>query len=137
MPLGRGLTGSEVKYISALSPIGIGAAGSSNAIDLSGFEFGTMLVAIGSANDGQANTFHLLRSATSDGTFNGFGASVGTVPNGSLVARSFTVGSQVWHKLYYNNVSGSMNAAVILEMQGARHTPVDQDSKTTVYSTIL
>lgn len=137
MPLGRGLTGSEIKYVAALSPVALATAGSGTAIDLSGFEFGTLLVSLGSAGDAAANEFHVLRSATSDGTFNGFGASVGAVPSGSMVARSFTIGSQIWHKVYYTNGAGSMQAAVIIAAQGARATPVNQDSKTTVYSTVL
>jgi hypothetical protein len=135
MPLGRGLTGSEVKYIQALSPVALAAAGSSAAIDLSGFGFATLVVNAGSINTGAE--FHVLRSATSNGTFNGFGASIGQNAGTVIRARSWVVGSPVWHKLYYTNGTGSMIAAALIEAQQPRKTPVDQDSKTTVNSTVL
>ena len=64
----KGLGTSEIKYITALSPTAISAAGSSNAIDLSKFTHGTLIVSAGSTAAATIN-LDLLRSGTSNGTF--------------------------------------------------------------------
>ena len=134
--LGRALTGSEIKYVSALSPGAFGAAGSTDPVDLSNFEFGTLLVHAGSINTGFEA--HVLRSGTSNGTFQGIGASIGFNAGGKVGVRSFNaVSSAVWYRVYYTNGTGSANAGIALVGQQPRSTPINQDSNTTVLSTVL
>ena len=134
--LGRALTGSEIKYVTALSPGAFGAAGSSDSVDFSDFEFGTLIVHAGSVNTGFEA--HVLRSGTSNGTFQGIGASIGFNAGGGVGVRSFSMQSSAVHyKVYYTNGTGSANVGILLVGQQPRKTPINQDSSTTVYSSIL
>jgi hypothetical protein len=91
--LGAKLSGSEVKYVLGLSAVSIGAAGSGAAFNAAGFSFGTLLF---SSNTAGA-TMSLLRSATSNGTFQGWGASVTGVAS-KLAVRSFVLTSpNTWY----------------------------------------
>lgn len=133
----KGLDSSAIKYITALSPTAATGAGSTNAVDLSKFTFATLVVSTGST--GAANVeAHAVRSATSNGTFNGFGASINAAIAGQLYARSFVVGgSGGWYKVYYTHLgAGSPVMAMFLAAAGARDVPADQDSNTTSYSVI-
>ena len=135
MPLGRGLSGSEVKYILALSPVAVAAAGSTNAFDLSGFVGPVTLgVAANSAN----LTINVMRSGTSNGTFAAIGASLQSEAS-KLVVRNFHLnGSPTWYKLSYdNNNAGSITPTAFLAVQQPRQTPINQDSNTTVLSNVL
>ncbi|WP_455218605.1 hypothetical protein [Kaarinaea lacus] len=133
----KGLDSSAIKYISALSPTAISAAGSTNAVDLSNFTFATLLVSAGSTAAATINV-NVVRSATSNGTFNSFGASVSAAVLGGAHARSFVVGGSTgWHKLYYTATgAGSPVMQMFLIGQGVREVPIDQDSNTTSYSVI-
>lgn len=133
----KGLDTSSIQYIQALSPTAISAAGSTNAVDLSKFTHGTLLVSTGSTAAATI-TADVLRSSASNGTFHNFGASVSAAVLGSLHGRSFTLGSSdVWYKLYYTATgSGSPVMSFVLKAAGARDVPVDQDSNTTSYSVI-
>jgi hypothetical protein len=131
--LGAKLSGSEVKYVLGLSAVAGGAAGSGAPFDAAGFTFGTLLF---QANTAQG-TVNLLRSATSSGTFNDWGASLTGVAS-KLAVRSFVLNSSnVWYRLHYNNVAGSMTGCAIIALQGAYQTPVNQETTTNVFSTVL
>lgn len=133
MPLGRGLSGSQVKYATGLSYLAVAAAGSGGASDFRDFGFGTVIVAANSAN----LTVNVERSTASNGTFGQFGASLTSVASG-LAVRSFKMGSPNWIKVSYDNTNlGSITAVIILEMQEGRYQPVDQEDNVTVYSTVL
>lgn len=137
MPLGRGLSGSEVKYYTALSAGHFAEPGSSNPVNLSRYEWATMILTAGCVNN---LTVSMARSATSDGTFSQFGASINlTAGSGQTRARSFSlVSSAVFYQLQYDsNDAGSTNAAVIIEATNPRHTPIDQESTTQVLSSII
>jgi hypothetical protein len=131
--LGAKLSGSEVKYVLGLSAVSIGAAGSGAAFNAAGFTFGTLLF---SSNTAGA-TMSLLRSATSNGTFQGWGASVTGVAS-KLAVRSFVLTSpNTWYKVHYDNGAGSLVGCGIVALQGAYVTPVNQESTTNVFSTVL
>ena len=131
--LGAKLTGSEVKYVLGLSAVSIGAAGSGAAFDGAGFTFGTLLFSSNTAG----GTAQLVRSATSNGTFNGWGASLTGVAS-KLAVRSFVLtGGSPWYKVHYDNVAGSMVGSIVVALQGAYQTPVNQESTTNVFSTVL
>lgn len=135
MPLGRGLSGSEVKYILALSPVAVAAAGSTNAFDLTGFEGPvTVGVAANSAN----LTVNVMRSGTSNGTFAAIGASIQSQAS-KLVVRNFALnGSPTWYKLSYdNNNAGSITPVLFMAVQQPRQTPINQASTTAVLSNVL
>ena len=131
--IGRGLDGSAIQYISAVSPVNLSVGGSSAPFDLAKFQQGTVLLHCVSAD----GTAHVMRSATSDGTFGAFGCSVPGDASG-LSVRSFGVNtSATWHKIQYSNEdAGSMLTSIIVLAQGARFVPVEQNSNTTVYSTV-
>ena len=133
----KGLDSSAIKYITALSPTAISAAGSTNAIDLSKFTQATLIVSTGSTG-AAAITVNAVRSSASNGTFHGFGASVNAAVLGGLHTRSFTVGSSdVWYKAFYTATgAGSPAMVAFFAADGARDVPVDQDSATTSYSVI-
>lgn len=132
--LGAKLSGSEVKYVQGLSPVALGAAGSGTAFDAAGFSFGTLLVSCNSANF----TVNLQRSTTSNGTFGNWGASLTGVAS-KLAVRSFVLtGSPTWYKVAYdNNGAGSVTPFIGIVLQGAYQTPVNQESTTNVFSTVL
>jgi hypothetical protein len=133
MPLGRGKSGSEVKYIVGLSNLAVAAAGSSNPVNLKDSGFVNVLVAA----DSDDLVVNVERSATSNGTFNQIGCSLQSVASG-LAVRSFRMGSPNWVKVSYDNGNaGSINAVILLEAQEMRQTPVNQETNVTVYSTIL
>lgn len=133
--IGRGLTGSAIRYSLALSAQDFDSATCSQAYDFSEFQLGTILANLGSVNTGFEAK--ILRSSTSAGTFNGFGASVGVSTGSQLLVRSFgTNTSNIWHKVYVTNGTGSATAAVILTAQGARLVPVTQSEDVTVHSDV-
>lgn len=138
-----GKSGSQLKYILALSPALYNSAGSTGVSNLGQFKFGTVLISMGSGGSGGAGNrvmVNVLRSGTSDGTFGAFGASFQSLSAGSqMYVRSFTIDSSaVYHKISYDNTNGgSMGLAIHLVLHAANLTPVDQDSQTTVYSDSL
>lgn len=131
--IGRGLDGSAVKYIQALSANDFDSAACTGAYDLSQFDTATLLVIAGSINSGFEAVVQ--RSSTSAGTFAQFGASVGVSTGSQTLVRSFGVGtSNIWHRVYYTNGTGSATVAMALIGHGARVVPVTQDGSTTVHS---
>ena len=133
--IGRGLNGSAIKYVQALSVVDtVNYAGEGAAIDCRDFQHGTLVVF---ATKAAGTTASVLRSATSDGTFSDIGASVAGVASG-LAVRSFAMNSSaVWYKVGYRGpTSGSGGMAIGLVLQGARNVPVNQHSDTTVSSDV-
>jgi hypothetical protein len=131
--LGAKLTGSEVKYVLGLSAVALATAGSSAAFNSAGFTYGTLLFQTNSAGA----TADVLRSATSNGTFQTWGASLTGVAS-KLAVRSFQLGSSnTWLKVSHNNGAGSATGVAIVALEGAMQTPVEQHSNTTTYSTVL
>lgn len=131
--------GSAIKYVLAVSPVGagLGAAGSSDPVDFSQMSWGTLLATMGSGNNFTAS---VERSATSNGTFAQFGASVTlTTGSGQVAARSFTMDSSaVWYRVAYsNNGAGSVNPAVYLIGADVADVPITQHTNTTVYSDVV
>lgn len=135
MPLGRGLSGSEVKYILALSPVAVAAAGSTAAFDLTGF---SGPVTVGVAANSANLTVNVMRSGTSNGTFAAIGASIQSQAS-KLVVRNFALnGSPTWYKLSYdNNNAGSITPVLFMAVQQPRQTPINQASTTSVLSNVL
>jgi hypothetical protein len=122
-------------YYNALSPMHNATLGSSNPVDLSEYTFGTLVLSAGSVNNFTAT---VKRSATSAGVFAEY-ASANLATGSTLVVRSFVLdGSAHWYKIEYSG-TGSANVAAVMVAQGARRTPIDQQSTNgaTVLSTIL
>ena len=135
------INGSVVRIINALSGVAIAAAGSSNAVDLAGYEGAMLIVSVGSAPATAGLLVSVQRSATSNGTFQPFGASLpGMLTNNKVATRSFAVNtSATWHKVFYDNSNaGSTISTIELIAFNARYEPVvTQESNVTVYSDVL
>ena len=138
-----GENGSAISYFVALSGTNLAAAGSTNASNFAGYELGTILLATASAPSAQGLVVNVLRSGTSNGTFAGFGASVGA--NGpinvhKLFVRSFALDSSAcWYKASYdnNNVGSAGITTIVFALQEARNVPITQNTNTVTYSDIL
>ena len=137
-----GKSGSEIKYLVALSNGANATAGSTNASNFAGYEFGTLLVADASAPAAGGLTVNMIRSGTSDGTFASFGASMNYLALAlhGLRVRSWVLDSSAcWYKVSYDSNNGaSSRPTIIIALQTARGEPVtSQASDTTIFSTIL
>jgi hypothetical protein len=134
MPLGRGKSGSQIKYIQSLSPTAISSPGSGTAYNLNDFQWFTVMVNADSADA----VVNVERSSASNGTFEQFGASIQTEAS-KLVVRSFRGSSLNWYKFSYdNNNSGSVNLAINVACDEGRYNPVlSQDANTTVLSNVV
>lgn len=131
--IGRGLDGSAVAVHSMLSANDMQGATCSGPFDLSNYDTAMLIVSLGSVNTNAQ--FVVQRSSTSNGTFAAFGASVGANTGSQVLVRSFGLQtSNVWHRLYAVNGTGSATAAAVLVAQGARFVPVTQPTGTTVHS---
>jgi hypothetical protein len=131
----KGLDTSAIKYAQCIVPAAVTAAASSQPVDFSNFTFGTVLATGGSIAG--AITVNVVRSATSNGTFNGIGCSLNLNAASKTQVRSFTANSSaVWYKLYYTHTLGSPVCAMYLIAQGSRKAPIEQDTNTTSYSVI-
>lgn len=131
----NGLNGSAIKYVNALSGVTFADGGSSNPFNIG--DTGRWLNVLAVANSAQA-VLKVLRSATSNGTFEETGLSIAPVASG-LVVRSMPLqSSATWYKLSYDNTGGSTTATVIFEVQGQRTIPVEsQAAGTTVLSDVV
>jgi hypothetical protein len=131
----NGLNGSAIKYVLALSGVTFADGASSNPFNIG--DTGRWLNVLAQANSAQA-VFKVLRSATSNGTFNETGLSLAPVAS-ALVVRSMPLqSSATWYKLSYDNTGGSTTATVIFEVQGQRNVPIaTQDTNTTVLSDVI
>ena len=130
--------GSAVKYIRAIAPDSYSSAASTTASNLSDFAWGTLVVTAGSIA-GTLNC-HMQRSATSNGTFAEFGASVTAFAEGdagSLKVRSFKMDSSaVFYKVTHLPSAAAEYAAVVIA-SGARQVPVNQEDDVTIHSDVL
>lgn len=138
------LNGSVLKFVNALSPVAIAAAGSSNSVNLAGYEGAIVVVSCGSAPSLSSGGLlvTVLRSATSNGTFQGMaGASIaGIGTNNQTAVRSFAINtSATWHRIFYNNSNGGSTISNIeLIAFNTRYEPVQtQETNVTVYSDSL
>ena len=133
----KGQDTSAIKYIQALVPVAATAAASTTAVNLGNYTFGTLLVSTGSTG-AAVITADVQRSATSNGTFQPFGASVTVNDANTLTVRSFVVASSaIFYKVWYTHLGGgSPIVGIVLAAQGVREAPIDQDSATTSYSVV-
>lgn len=128
------LNGSANAFVLALSPTTINAAAAStDPFDFSDF---THLTAVVHSNSG-GTTFSLVRSATSDGTFSEFGASIPIAASGISVRTVVAQSSAVWYSVAYGQLTVSATPTILLIGQGSRKIPIgSQLSGTTVYSDV-
>ena len=137
--LGYTLNASVLKFVGLASPAAKNTTGSGDAVDATGFEWATLWVHCGSTNV-VTQTYSLQRSATSNGTFADFGASIPNLVDASatLHVRSFALNSSaVWLRSAYTltgATSATYSAGLILS--GARLVPVDQQSNTCAFSDV-
>ena len=137
------MNGSTIRIIQALSGVAIAAAGSSNPVNLAAYEKAMLIVSVGSAPTVAAGGLlvSVLRSGTSNGTFNGFGASLpGQGTNARVATRSFAVNtSAVWHRIFYDNSNGGSTISnVEILAHNPRNEPVvSQESNVLTYSDVL
>ena len=134
-----GKSGSEIKYVPVLSGVKI-ASGSTNASNLAGFEFATLIMITGSIGGSTAVTIQ--RSGTSNGTFATYTSLVGisgSAGSGKIITRSFTLDSSaVWYRVVFDqNGTESNNMMTLLALQAPRLAPVDQHADVTNYSDTL
>lgn len=131
---GTKLSPSEVKVVQIISAACV-ASGSSTAIDATGFTDAMLVVNVGDV--GTSLDIQVKRANASGGTFAGFGASVPQFTAAGTKVRSFKLdSSNMWLRAEYA-VTGNTVAGAHLILGGARSTPVDQDSNTTPYSTVV
>jgi hypothetical protein len=135
MPLGRGLSGSETRYIAALPTSGLTTASAATNASQLGGEFNWMtLIVLSDASSAQAV---VQRSAASSTGFEDTGLSVVST-GASLTVRSMPLNaSPTWYRVKYSTASGTANAGIILELSQPRRTPVKQSANTAVHSTVL
>ena len=135
------MNGSTIRIIQALSGVAIAAAGSSNPVNLAAYEKAMLILSVGSAPTGAGFLVSVQRSATSNGTFQPFGASLpGQNANAKVTTRSFAINtSAVWHRIFYDNSNlGSAIVNVEILAHNPRYEPVTtQESNVTVYSDVL
>lgn len=130
---GYGLNGSSIKYINALSPGDFNAAASSLPYNMGNYTWGTLVVNAGSINSGFEA--HVLRSATSNGTFNGFGASIAFDTGSQMGVRSFPMNSSnLFYNVYYTNGTGSAVVGIDLIAAGAREQPIPNQAASVTVS---
>lgn len=135
MAQGRtGLNGSAIGFISALSPLNVEGAGSTNPFDMSQYEWMNVIVATAS-NDLVVN---VMRASASNGSFSQVGLSIPGNASG-LSVRGMKLGSSAFfYKASYSmEPNASAITSIVFEAHPARRTPIKQDSNTDVYSDIL
>lgn len=134
------INGSVIKIVNALSGVAIAAAGSSNAVNLAGYEGGMLIVSTGSAPAATGAIFQVQRSATSNGVFATICSAQGQATNNTVVTRSFAINtSATWHKVHYTNgAGGSMIVNVEILAHNARYEPVvSQESNVVCLSDVV
>lgn len=130
----NGFNGSAIKYISALSPLNVEGAGSTNAFDLSDGRWLNVVVAAASDD----LVVNIERSGTSNGTFAQVGLSIPGNASGLSVRSMPLQSSAVWYKASYDmEGNASALASILFEVQGQRKIPVDQHTNTDVYSDVI
>lgn len=136
------LNGSAVKVFNILPPgASINGGASTAAVNLAQFEGATVIVSVGSAPtlSSGGGAFTLMRSATSNGTFQGV-ADLGPIgTKDQAVVRAIAVAtSATWHKVFYTNSSGgAMYASIEIVAHNPRYEPVNQESLVVTQADIL
>lgn len=136
--------GSTVFITPAGSGLNIAVTASGNPVNLAGY-YGAMLIATTASNGGGATgvTFKVFRSATSNGTYAAFGASVPGITAGSMgvtAVRNFLVNtSATWHRVVSNNNAGGSYSPVayLLGFRGVVEPVTTQSTLVTTYSDVL
>ena len=113
--------GSTILVIPAVSPNLAGGGGgvSSDAFNLQGY-YGAMLIGATGSNAGGTTglKYKVVRSGTSNGTYNPFGFTTSGLVSGSgaTIVRNFLINTScVWHKVVTNSAgAGSFSAYVYL-----------------------
>lgn len=137
------LNGSQIRIIHSLSAVVMGEAGSSDPINLGGYQGGMVIAAYTSSasNSAGGTLVSVLRSSTSNGSFNGFGASLpGVGTNNRVQSRSFIVNtSATWHRVFYNNgTGGSFNTTILMLAHLPRSEPVTlQETGVSIFSDVV
>ena len=133
------INGSVVKWVNALSGVAIAADGSSNPVDLRGFTGGLLVLNTGSAPSLNGMKAYVMRSATSDGTFQTFASVGGGNANNIHSLRAFAINSSaVWHRVFYQNGGGSFIGNIAIMAFNGRNQPVpSQESNVSLYSDVL
>jgi hypothetical protein len=132
----NGLNGSAIQYVSALSPLNVAGAGSSNAFNI-GATGRWLNVVVATASDDLV--VNVERSGTSNGTFAQTGLSIAGNASGIAVRGMPLQSSAIWYKVSYDmEGNGSAITSVLFEVQGQRDVPIlTQDTNTTVYSDVI
>lgn len=134
--------GSTILVIPAVSANVAALTGlSSNGFNLAGYTGAMLIGATASHGSLDGAIFKVVRSATSNGTFSPFGMSLSSNQgaSGTTFVRSFLINtSAIWHKVVYNNGSGSSVPYAFLLGFGARTQPVTtQNALVTVQADVL
>ena len=138
------LNGSQVLVVPATSFLNVATtAVSSNAFNFAGY-YGVMGIFSSGSNGGGTTglTYKVVRSATSNGTYNPFGftTSALTAGCGPTIVRSFLVNTScVWHRVVANNAGGGSYVPIVflLGYHGNFEPVVTQNTKTTTQADVL
>ncbi len=137
--------GSNILVVPSLSPfVNVATAGtSSNAVNFAGY-YGVMgIFSAGSAGGGTTGLkYKVVRSSTSNGTFNPFGFTTSGITNGCgvTIVRNFLVNtSATWHRVVANNAGGGSYVPIVflLGIKGPYEPVPTQDSQVTVQADVL
>lgn len=136
--------GSNILVVPFGSGLNIAATTSFNAVNLAGF-YGAMLIATTTSNGGgvTGTVFKVVRSSTSNGTYNPFGFTTSAITGGSMgttIVRNFLVNtSATWHRVVVNNGAGGSVAPVgyLLGMKGPYEPIGTQSALVTVQADVL
>jgi hypothetical protein len=137
--------GSTIMVVPALSPWSNQATAgvSSNAINFSGYYGAMGIFSAGSAGGGTTGlTYKVVRSGTSNGTYNPFGftTSAITAGCGTTIVRNFLINTScVWHRVVANNGAGGSYVPIVflLGLKGPYEPVLTQDTQVTVQPDVL
>ena len=136
--MGDKLNGSAIKYITLTGLTAGNAGGSTTVHNASGFTWGTLIIAGGSAVVA-SQKYKITRSSTSAGTFGDTGASIQfSDASGKAYVRSFAIDSSATYLRGEYDLTGATSATftAVLALGGTGRFPVEQLSSTTVLSSI-
>ena len=136
--------GSNILVVPFGSGLNIATTTSGNPINLAGF-YGAMVIATTASNGGgtTGTIYKVVRSSTSNGTYNPFGMTLSAISTGSMgatVVRNFLVNtSATWHRVVVNNGAGGSVAPIgfLLGMKGPYEPIGTQSTLVTVQSDVL
>ena len=136
--------GSNILVVPTGSGLNIGAVTSFNAVNLAGF-YGAMVIGTTGSNGGGTTgvVYKVVRSSTSNGTYNPFGFALSAITAGSMsqvIVRNFLVNtSATWHRVVVNNGAGGsvVPIAFLLGMKGPYEPIGTQSTLVTVQADVL